>query len=496
MDYIIKKLWWENAAELSKSTKNIYNDFVKWNNQAVIVSAMRSPEFNTTDKLILLGKEISKEKIDYSLINDIIEQLKYFHLDTLENKLVYSKDKLIELVINEFRFLSESIEYYLSKEKENIVPNSSNDYSIKLKNWDYFSIIWFWEAISCKIFSLVIDTTSTNWVCSTSVDLSNLVKKEELYNKNESEIFDILAIKISNIVEEYVKKWLIPVLSWYIWVFEKWIENTIWRWYSDATAAVCTVWLARKWYNVVLEIQKSVKWLLSADPRLLDNSKDAKLIKKLDYLVAREITWDSWAQAKLLHHQTLRSEVQEAGVKIHLFDPFSSEDGSWIYDKIQIEEDKWIEFIGWRENVIFFSISSWKMFQEWILSKLFSIVKDYFTVDIISASETEITFTFDWVWVLDDTLEELKEKIREWFNLDNWSMEFVEYTKNRSLIFCVWQNLRNNVWLLAKTTWVLWNNNINIIMASQWRLQRAMIFWIDSKDMKKAVNVLHKEFIK
>ena len=499
MDYIIKKLWWENAAELSKSTKNIYNDFLEGNFQAVIVSAMRSPSFNTTDKLIQLWKEISDENVDIKIVKNIINDLKQFHLDILNEKLLCSKNKLIELVIREFDFLDNIILNYISEKWEKIIPSSFNDYSIRIENWNFVSILWFWEAVSCKIFSEVIDTISAKWICSKSIDLSNLVTKEELNNKKEKEIFNILSIKISKIVEENISKWFIPVLSWYIGFFEKWIENTIWRGYSDATAAVCTVGLARKWYWVVLEIQKSVKWLLSADPRILKNPSDAKIIKKLNYLMAREITWDSWAQAKLLHHQTLRSEVQEAWVKIHLFDPFGEDDGSWIINREDIDLSKIkntdVSFIWWRKNVTFFSISSGKMFEEGILAKLFSIVKDYFSVDIVSASETEITFTMDSCWICDERLEELKEKIREWFCLDNWEMEFVEYTKNKSLIFCVWENLRNHVWLLAKTTWVLWKNNINIELASQWRLQRAMIFWIDSKDMVKAVNVLHDEFI-
>ena len=282
--------------------------------------------------------------------------------------------------------------------------------------------------------------------------------------------------------------------------FEEGIEAAIGRGYSDATAAVCTVWLAQKWHWVVLEIQKSVKWLLSADPRILENPKNAKLIPELDYLTAREITWDCWAQAKLLHHQTLRSEVQEAGVKIHLYDPFSWEKGSWIVnknrDESKTEKCSGVSFIGWRKNVIFFSISSGKMFENWILSKLFWIVKNYFWVDIVSASESEVSFTIDWTHAKKEILEKMSQEIKaEFWMWENNSMEFVEYSTNRSLIFCVGQHMKNYVWLLSRATRILSDNNINIEIASQWRLQRAMIFWIDEKDMEKAVNVLHNEFI-
>jgi aspartokinase/homoserine dehydrogenase 1 len=380
-----------------------------------------------------------------------------------------------------------------------LIPEKKNDYSIGLENWEKLSIIGFWEKISSKIISGVIDSMSENWICSKSIDLWNIIINKDLENKSRKDVFDMLTLKLSDIIEENTKWWHIPVLSGYIWSFPEWIEERIGRWYSDATAAISAVWLARKWYGVVIEIQKSVKWLMSADPRILDNPENAKIIKKLNYLTAREITWDGWAQAKLLHPQALRSEVQEAWIKIHLFDPFSWESGSWIVNENREKSEKcnWITFIWWRKNVIFFSISSGKMFEKSILSRLFNIVKDYFSVDIVSSSETEVSFTIDWNWKCDKKLEEMTEKIKKEFNLlDSSTSEFVEYKKDRALIFCVWEHMKNYIWLMGKAITVLSENNINLKIVSQWRLQRAMIFWIEEKDLNKAINLLHNEFIK
>lgn len=496
--FLIKKLWGENAAELSKSSKNIYNDFKKWINQTIVVSAIRSPDFNTTDCLIKIWDLLSYNWINTEEVFKIIEELENFHLDILEEKLVCEKENVINLIKKEFKEFKKKIKSYINNGNKKLIPDSRNDYSIDLEDWRIFPIIWFWEIISCKIYSSIIDTISETWICSKAIDLSRIVTSYELIWKNEREIFDILSEKIKDIVEENIEKNWIPVLSGYIWIFEKWIEKTIWRWYSDATAAITSVWLARSGVNVILEIQKSVKWLLSSDPRILDNPSDAVLIKKLNYLAAREITWDSWAQAKLLHYQTLRSEVQEAWIKIHLYDPFSEDSNwSWILDKeVECEINNWVEFIWWRKDMVFFSISSWKMFEKWILTRLFWIVDDYFSVDIVSASETEVTFTIDWKCSIDKELEEMTKEIKKEFNMsENTHMEFVEYRKEKSLIFCVGQHMRDRVWLIAKATKALWDNKINIEMISQWRLQRAIIFWIDSNDMRKAVNVLHNTFI-
>jgi hypothetical protein len=53
-------------------------------------------------------------------------------------------------------------------------------------------------------------------------------------------------------------------------------------------------------------------------------------------VIAREITGDSGANAKLLHSQAIREEVQDAGVKIHLFDPFllGEDNGTWILPEV------------------------------------------------------------------------------------------------------------------------------------------------------------------
>lgn len=321
--------------------------------------------FNTTDKLIQIWKALSEKSIDKEKILELIKDLENFHLNILNEKFLHNKESIVKLIKNEFLGLENSINSYINSSDKTLIPNSWNDYSINLSDDKILPIIWFWE------------------------------------------IFEILSSKISKIIEKNRKNWFIPILSWYIWIFEKWIESTIWRWYSDATAAITAIWLSKN-NKVILEIQKSVLGLLSGDPRILDNPKDAVLIEKLDYLTAREITWDNWAQAKLLHHQTLRSEVQEAWIKIHLYDPFSNlSDWSWIDDQQSIcELNSWVEFIWWRENMIFFTISSWKMFESWILTRIFSIVDDYFSVDIVSTSETEVTFTIDWKNIEDKIQDE------------------------------------------------------------------------------------------
>lgn len=500
MEVIVKKLGGENAACLYMSAQNVLTDHREWKQQIMVVSAMRSEEVNTTDYLINIGKELGKSKPDNDKISWYITVVEDFHIWIISKKVPDVSENVLEVMDREFSVFKNIIEAYLLSDEKGNMPTSENDYSIEIIWQESFSIIGFWEVLSSKILSEVISSLSETPLKTQSVDLSHVVSVDELTWKDQSEVFTILEERIYNHTHRILETWWIPVLPGYIGVFEGWIEAVIWRWYTDATAAICIVGFAHRWYEWVLEIQKSVRWVLSADPRVLYDANSAKLITQMDYVTAREITGDCWANAKLLHSQAIRAEVQDAGVKIHLFDPFCDlkSSGTWVLPSVDNPNTTglWYWFIWWRNNIIFVSVSSGKMFHAWVLASIFSIVQKYSSVDIISASETEVTFTIDGSRDIKKKLEEMEGELRIACNIPKDShMEFIEYSTNKALIFCVGQYMRNRIWLLSKASTALARNDINIEIMSQGRLQRAMVFWIDEIDMKKAINVLHEEFI-
>ncbi len=488
-------MWWENTAELYKSCVNILEDHKKWKKQIVVVSAIRSPKINTTDYLIQLGGLLAEDNPNEKKVLVILAQIQFFHKEVACEKLSQYGINIEEFIDTFFIDLETSIRFYIHQKNKVISPGIENDYSITNTHGKIISLLWFWERISCEILSCVLShiTTGTKGV---SIDLGDLVTVDETQNLSQWEIFSLLEERIFDSTKPHLDNNLIPILSGYIWALAGWIENAIWRWYSDATAAICVVWYAHKWFPWILEIQKSVRWVLTADPRILYNPDSAKLIKEIDYVIAREITGDSGANAKLLHSQAIREEVQDAGVKIHLFDPFllGEDNGTWILP--EVTKTTWKIFVGGRNNIVFFSISSGKMFQPWVLANIFVVVKEYFSVDIISASETEVTFTIDGSKNITQKLDTLSERLRIECNIHkDTKMEFVEYEMDRALVFCIGQHMRNNVGLLARASTILSENNINIELVSQGRLQRAMVFGVDWQHMQKAINVLHEEFI-
>lgn len=486
----IKKWGWENAAELIKSPQNIVEDFKKWIKQAVVVSAIRTPEYNTTDNLIELWNMLTEKNIDFDKIKAKIKEIKNFHLEIVEKKWVNNIEKINKYIIKRFDEFLMQISYNLWNHNW-ITPSIDNDFLVKWIDDKEVSVLWFWEIISAEIQNLIINGLKIEWLQSESVHLNNITKNTGNLS-SQKEIFEVLSKRISKQVSDILEKWNVPIIPWYISWFENWIENAIWRWYSDATASMTAVWLSSN-NEVTLEVQKSVEWMLSADPRIVKWNK-TKLIEKIDYLTAKEITGVRWAQAKLLHSQVLRKELQNSWINVHLFDPFKNT--KWtIISKNKCIKSSWVEYIWWRDNITVFSVSSWDMNSKWILSEISLIANEYASIDIVSTSETEISFTIEWN-LKKQQLEQLSSRIRTSLNIkEDWYENFVKYKENKALIFCIWQNLSNNLWSLWRAATTLSEWWINIEMVSQWTMERAIIFWIEWEKLHEAINLLHEEFI-
>lgn len=480
----VKKWGWENAAELVKSPHNVFVDHINWIKQAVVVSAIRSSDYNTTDNLIEVW-EMIKSKSSFLEIKSKLIQIRDFHFTIIDEKLSWDTQIIKEFI--DWLFDDLILDISLSSQY-GVFPTKENDYSIMTSSW-VRSIIWFWEELSAYVHEKVI---SLSWVESRFVDL-NWVVPQNSENLKEADLFETLSREIAWRVDNVLNDWKVPIIPWYIPWFANGIENAIWRGYSDATASMTSVWLSRLGYDTTLEIQKSVLGMLSSDPRVVKWWR-TKLIEQIDYLTAKEITGIRWAQAKLLHNQVLRKELQEAWIKVRLFDPFS--DSKWtLISRMKNPDSSWVEFIWGRSWVTFFSISSWNMQWVWLLSSVFSIVKDYCSVDIIWTGETELSFTID-SSLAQNKLDEMTFRIRQSLEIEeDWYENFVKYEKNKALVFCVWQNLYHSKWALWKAATALSKGGINIEITSQWTMERAIVFGIESQELNKAINLLHNEFI-
>ncbi len=247
---VVKKWWGENAAELDRSPENIKNDYKNWiKNQVVVVSAIRKPQYNTTDNLIALWKLLQEKNIDYDLIKEKVEEIRDFHLNIAKESKINNFEKVKTFIEKSFEELLIKIIFNLSSHNW-IKSSANNDYLVKGIN-DEISILWFWEMISAQIHTMIINNLKIEWLNAELINFDNVTKNIDI-SDTQNIIFEKLSKEISSRVDLILSIWNVVVVPWYIPWLKNGIENNIWRWYSDATSSMVATWLSEN-YDVISE---------------------------------------------------------------------------------------------------------------------------------------------------------------------------------------------------------------------------------------------------
>ena len=467
------KWWGENAGMLRENSEVLQGG---WSQRVIVVSAMRSDEFNTTSKLQEIG-ELLNLKLEWyeNWVQSIMQQSQDFHFALL------SSHRASDSVLNKCKKIFQDLENILSTyikmpQEEKIIPSKENDYSINyIKDGKYeeTSLIWWGEYISARLNALYL------WECqnSTIKVVSNLGVNKDFY-ENISRIWS----KIQKILSQ----WNTPIfVPWYLGGTWNNILSTIGRWYSDATASLIAVSMKNKGFDTNLSIEKMVEWFLSADPRIVDNPK---LIEALNYLLAKEIITESWPAAKLLHPESLNRKIQEAHIPVRVYNPFSSSWGTIISSRAK-NMPKGIFYIGWVEDIKTLTYSSGRLDTQWFIANTSRVLAEAW-VNIKEAfwTATEQSYAFS---SSEDDIQEIIQEMKQQYGLTNQqSWEYVKYQENYSLIYCV-GNMKDVIGTLHAVTWVCEENAINVKAIAQWLQQRAIVIVVERLDYKKAINALH-----
>jgi len=494
---IVKKLGWENSAELQGTFENIEKDFSNNKKQVIVLSALKADgnvanfEFNVTRKLITLWESIvigTEEKNNEALW--LVEEIRNFHIEMIEEKLWKRSKEPIQYVKETFKNLKEEINHYIKGDEKSIIPSKENDYSINTRSNTPLSLLWLWENLAARILQRTIAAFNIQGLQSEVVDTSNLLLNKKLCDLSEAEIFDALTLMLGQRIHSILEKNKSPVIPGFINNYPGWILNIVWFWYTDATKSIAWVWSDNSWYQVKMEVQKYVDGFRSADPRIIKSG--TKVIPNLDYATAIESISSNGADAKLLNEQSLRGKVQLAWIPVKIYNPFN--DSKWtIIDKDGDKDAIWVQAVLWRKESISVSVNS-PISWVWFTEKVSSITREVW-IDMYEQSGSVTDSTF-WMWKdNEDKLPELLDKMQDKLNLyseEGW--RYVNVYKDRSVVFCIWQNM-NWPGISGRAGMILAMNGIGIKSSSQWETQKAISYTIDSKDYDKAINVLHEEFI-
>ena len=343
---LVAKVGWENAANMQWNIENIAKTAqVYWLNIRIF-SAMRSSDFNTTDHLLGLVSHLLQWEISEAL--EELQSIKFFHEQLIQHHIPDSEVRSSILTFLDTEF--EKAQNYITQAQDYSKLWRENDYSI-----GDFSILWFWELLSTKLY---YEISKAQWRDVVYLDTTELWDNIE----NIEVLIDRFKNKLLPILESGTKDIYVP---WFIRWLPWWILDFFKRWYSDATAWVLAQTALRidsstdnhyQYRQVVLNIQKSVDWFLTTDPRFLEDwFNRAQVIEEISVDLAQRIIADAWAKAKLLNKETLNSEVikllrENEKFRLLINNPFSESNGTLVSWKVENQKSK-VNFVLPREKV-------------------------------------------------------------------------------------------------------------------------------------------------
>ncbi len=260
--------------------------------------------------------------------------------------------------------------------------------------------------------------------------------------------------------------------------------TTLGRGGSDYTAAIIGAAL-----NVsIVEIWTDVSGMMTADPRLVVN---AKIINQLSYQEAMEL---SHFGAKVIYPPTIQP-VMNKGIPVSIKNTFSPADsGTLIHNNID-KTGNTIRGISSMGNLALLSLEGSGMVGIPGFSKrLFeSLSGERINVILITQSSSEHSIC---VGIDEVNAAKAKEVIDNAFEheIETKKVEKLIVEKDISIVALVGDNMKSHPGISGKMFGVLGRNGVNVRAIAQGSSERNISAVIATRDVRKAINVLHEEF--
>ncbi len=279
-----------------------------------------------------------------------------------------------------------------------------------------------------------------------------------------------------DLIEEYLQGGYVVVVAGFQGATEDGDITTLGRGGSDTTATALGVALRAK----VVEIYTDVNGLMTADPRIVENTKT------LDRVTYNEICQLAHEGAGIIHPRAV--EIAMAGnIPIRIMSTFSDEAGTLItnhlgaYEATNIEGDRLITGITQRVGVTQICIDTSGLGDAGFNMRLLSrLAQEGISIDFINVSEDRTVFT-----VPDKVREKAGKIIRE-FNLEP------VLRPGCAKVAAVGAGMTGVPGVMARIVSALTKENVQILQSAD----SYTTIWclVDKKDMCSAVKALHQEF--
>jgi bifunctional aspartokinase / homoserine dehydrogenase 1 len=262
------------------------------------------------------------------------------------------------------------------------------------------------------------------------------------------------------------------------------ITTTLGRGGSDYTAAIYGSALDCKG----IEIWTDVSGMMTADPRLVSN---ARVIPDISYQEAMEL---SHFGAKVIYPPTLQP-VMSKGIPVWIKNTFAPGDPGTLIEKISSTPGNSIRGISSIHRIALLSLEGSGMIGIPGFSKrLFeSLSRQQINVILITQASSEHSIC---VGVNNSQAAVAKVSIDETFapEIQAGTVLPLIVEEELAIVALVGDNMKSHPGISGKLFGVLGRNGINVRAIAQGSSERNISAVISTKDVKKAVNVLHEEF--
>ncbi|QQG37702.1 MAG: aspartate kinase [Candidatus Kaiserbacteria bacterium] len=417
--------------------------------RAVVVSAMNG----VTNTLIKIAHEAAEHKAYKALL----EEVRVRHLKAVDD-LVSAKNrvKAHKEVEKMFRYLADALK---GVELVRDVSPQALDY-----------VMSYGERLSAHILT---EALNDKGVPAEYLNARHVVRTDANFGSAAVD-FKTTNRQIAAYFKKHKK---LQVVTGFIGATEDKKTTTIGRGGSDYSGAIFGAALKAK----AIEIWTDVSGVMTADPRLV---KNAKVVPELAFEEAGELAYFG---AKVLHPKTILPAMRE-GIPVKVLNTFRPKDrGTTIvadFAKRKVKSHT-VDALTFKRPITIVHIHSPELFDaNGLMAAIFRIFEKYRTsVDVVATSVTSVSLTID-------SQQHLPQIIAELATLGRVHIE-----QHKAIVCAVGGGI-NAAGVAGKMFTALGKSDINVEMISQASSAVSITFIVHERDAEKALQLLHKEYIR
>ncbi|MBX2935513.1 MAG: bifunctional aspartate kinase/homoserine dehydrogenase I [Ferruginibacter sp.] len=446
-----------NAANINKVV-NIIKAKQDNGKTIIVVSALGG----ITDKLLKAAQLAECNDESYKLILNEIENI---HLQTVKELVPVQQQSpvlsLVKKMCNEVEDICDSV-FIL------------HELSPRIKDW----VLSFGELLSSQIIAAKLNASGmqTEWKDSREIIVTdNHFGKATVdfssTNKNASTYFQSISTNLF-------------IIPGFIAADKNNITTTLGRGGSDYTAAIIAAAVDAK----VLEIWTDVSGMMTADPRLVSNSKH---IPQITYQEAMEL---SHFGAKVIYPPTMQP-VMKKKIPVWIKNTFLPDEPGTVIENEATGNRINIQGISSINNIVLLSLEGSGMVGIPGFSKrLFeALANAAINVILITQGSSEHSIC---VGIDEHASVKAKEAVDMAFayEIETGRVDPIIVEKHLSIVAIVGDKMKNHSGISGKMFSALGRNGISIRAIAQGSSERNISAVISTQDVKKAINVLHEAF--